>query len=84
MWPFLSWLFLNGNYHLTHHRYPKIPWNQLPAMAEGRPQRSYLRTWAHSLLPPRPIADAWPQQFIPKGPLPEVRLLDKMLPPSLS
>jgi fatty acid desaturase len=83
MWPFFSWLFLNGNYHLTHHRYPKMPWNQLPAVTEGKPQRSYLRTWAHSLLPPRPIADAWPQQFVPKGPLPEGKWSDEMLPPSL-
>jgi len=82
MWPFFSWVFLNGNYHLTHHRYPKIPWNQLPAASDGRPLRSYLLTWAHSLLPPRPIAQAWPRQFMSKGPLPEGGPPDQMLPPS--
>jgi fatty acid desaturase len=28
--PFLSWLLLNFNEHVTHHADPSIPWYQLP------------------------------------------------------
>ncbi len=71
MSPVFAFLFLNMNYHLAHHRYPRAPWNALPRLADSQPTASYLATWARSLLPPRPIACAWPQQFIAKGPLPE-------------
>ena len=71
MTPFFALLFLNMNYHLTHHRYPRAPWNALPALADRQPTASYLATWGRSLLPPRPIALAWPREFMAKGPLPE-------------
>jgi fatty acid desaturase len=71
MSPVFAFLLLNMNYHLTHHRHPRVPWNALPGLADSKPTASYLATWARSLLPPRPIACAWPRQFMAKGPLPE-------------
>jgi fatty acid desaturase len=71
MSPFFRLLFLNMNYHLTHHRHPRAPWTALPALADREPTESYFGTWWRSLLPPRPIECAWPRQFMAKGPLPE-------------
>lgn len=63
-------LYLNLNYHLTHHRAVQVPWLYLPQAAQEPPWRPYLSTWLASLRPPRPAAMAWPPRFIARGPLP--------------
>ncbi|MCB9791352.1 MAG: fatty acid desaturase [Alphaproteobacteria bacterium] len=68
--PALGWLWMHFNYHLTHHRRPKVPWLYLPQVAEQAPTQPYLRTWLTSWRPPRPYARAWPQGFIARGSLP--------------
>jgi fatty acid desaturase len=32
----LSWMFLNNNLHLVHHKLPTLPWYQLPAAMRAR------------------------------------------------
>ncbi len=70
MWPF-NWIFLHGNYHLTHHRYPREPWIKLPGLSDKKPADSYFSTWLNSLRPPLPIDRAWPETFVKSGELPE-------------
>lgn len=70
VWPIFGWPLLHFNYHLTHHRHPRQPWIYLPELAEERPWRPYMLTWARLFLPPRPYAVAWPQQLLTRGPLP--------------
>lgn len=52
LWTPLDYLWLNHNWHLTHHRHPTVPWPYLPRLAreEGNPPRgflpfAYLRMW---------------------------------------
>jgi fatty acid desaturase len=70
MWPF-NWFLLHGNYHLTHHRYPREPWIKLPDLSTKKPAHSYLAVWLDSLRPPLPIDQAWPKTFVKSGELPE-------------
>lgn len=35
---FLSWLFLNNNLHLVHHKAPSLAWYRLPALLRERKQ----------------------------------------------
>jgi fatty acid desaturase len=49
-WPVAQWLFLNYNFHLVHHRAPKVPWIYLPKLVlstDARPSfwSIYLRLW---------------------------------------
>lgn len=47
----IDWLWLNHNWHLTHHRHPTVPWIHLPRLGKAEhPQRGfllwhYLRMW---------------------------------------
>ena len=51
-WPLLDALWLNHNYHLTHHLHPTVPWIHLPRIplgAEGRRASllgAYVRMWS--------------------------------------
>jgi fatty acid desaturase len=51
IWKPLDWVWLNHNWHLTHHEHPSIPWVHLPDKAqEGETKRgflltAYLRMW---------------------------------------
>jgi fatty acid desaturase len=50
-WPLLDALWLNHNYHLTHHLNPTVPWIHLPRVsrdADGAREsllRAYVRMW---------------------------------------
>ncbi len=66
----LRLLYLNFNFHLTHHLAVWIPWNHLPAVAPEQPQRGYLRTYADLWRPPQKLEEAWPDQHQQSGPLP--------------
>jgi fatty acid desaturase len=51
IWAPIDMLWLNHNWHLTHHKHPTIPWIHLPALGRSEnPQRGflpaqYLRMW---------------------------------------
>ncbi len=53
----LSLLILNFNYHLTHHRYPKIPWNNLKNASETKSPESLWLRYVKLFRPPQPIHD---------------------------
>ncbi|MBW9265107.1 MAG: fatty acid desaturase [Candidatus Thiodiazotropha sp. (ex. Lucinisca nassula)] len=49
--PWMSWLYLNRELDLNHHRYPSVPWNHLPDLLTPGEQRihyvrQYLRLWS--------------------------------------
>lgn len=65
-WPWMSWVLLNGEHNLTHHRRPDVPWTLLPRLAspdEPRPHylAQYLRQWAG----PRPCTEPEPAPLDP-------------------
>ncbi len=66
----LRLLYLNFNYHLTHHRAPKVPWLHLPAATGEPPSQPYWRTYLRLWAPPQPVAMAHPVEHQTKGPLP--------------
>lgn len=70
LWRPLRWLYLNFNYHLTHHLAMWVPWNYLPSIASHEPRRGYLDTYVHLWQPPESLEDAWPAQHQTSGPLP--------------
>jgi fatty acid desaturase len=71
LWRPLQRLYLNFNFHLTHHRAVSVPWIYLPRVAEAPPTRGYLATYLGLWSPPRPISEAWPAEHQANGPLPE-------------
>ena len=70
LWAPVRWLYLNFNYHLTHHLAVWVPWNHLPSIAPQPPARGYLRTYVGLWQPPEPLERAWPPQYQTSGPLP--------------
>ena len=70
LWSPVRWLFLNFNYHLTHHLAVWVPWNRLPEIAAQQPKRGYLKTYVQLWRPPEMLEDAWPAQHQRSGPLP--------------
>lgn len=70
LWAPVRWLYLNFNYHLTHHLAVWVPWNHLPSIAPQQPARGYLRTYLGLWQPPEPLEQAWPPQYQMSGPLP--------------
>lgn len=72
LWGPVRWLYLNFNYHLTHHLAVWVPWNHLPTIAPQQPARGYLRTYLSLWQPPEPLERAWPPQYQASGPLPDV------------
>jgi fatty acid desaturase len=70
LWTPLRWLYLNFNYHLTHHLAAWVPWTHLPRIAAHRPARGYLRTYTRLWRPPQLLEDAWPAAYQKSGPLP--------------
>lgn len=69
LWSPVRWLYLNFNYHLTHHLAAWVPWNHLPAIAAEQPSRGYLDTYVQLWQPPELLQEAWPAQHQPSGPL---------------
>lgn len=63
---FMSWLLLNGEWDLNHHRYPNVPWNHLPAVSEpGEERVSYLKQYWIQWLGPRPCTEPPPESLRP-------------------
>ncbi len=69
LWQPMQWLYLNFNFHLQHHRYPKVAWLYMNSIGSERPIRSYLTTYLALWQPPQPVAEAWPVDFQRRGPL---------------
>ena len=70
LWSPVRWLYLNFNYHLTHHLAVWVPWNHLPGIAAQQPKRGYLNTYVQLWQPPVRLEEAWPAQLQRSGPLP--------------
>jgi fatty acid desaturase len=63
----LELLYLNFNYHLTHHRAVSVPWIHLRRATREAPTRGYLVTYLRLWGPPQPVARAWPVSFQAQG-----------------
>jgi fatty acid desaturase len=70
LWRPLQWLYLNFNYHLSHHLAVWVPWNHLPSIVAEQPTRGYLQTYGQLWQPPQAIEHAWPAAHQTSGPLP--------------
>lgn len=69
LWAPLQWLYLNFNYHLSHHRQPNVPWLYMPLVAQSAPTQGYLSTYLALWAPPQPVEQAWPVTHQIRGPL---------------
>jgi fatty acid desaturase len=69
LWRPLELLYLNFNYHLTHHRGVSVPWIHLKAATEDRPSEAYLATYLRLWRPPESVSEAWPVELQTRGPL---------------
>ncbi|MDX5298365.1 MAG: fatty acid desaturase, partial [Gammaproteobacteria bacterium] len=74
LWTPLRWLYLNFNYHLSHHRAVAVPWLYMPEVAREQPRLGYLDRYLSLWQPPQPVDQAWPVEHQARGPL---------LPPSI-
>ena len=63
-------LYLNFNYHLTHHAAAGVPWIYLPRIAAEQPAQGFLAAYFDQWRPPQPLEKAWPAHFQTSGPLP--------------
>ena len=67
LWRPLELLYLNFNYHLTHHRGVSVPWIHLRAATEDLPTEGYLATYLRLWRPPESVSEAWPVEFQARG-----------------
>ncbi|MEI6534092.1 MAG: fatty acid desaturase [Verrucomicrobiaceae bacterium] len=71
IWGPLDLLWLNHNWHLTHHQHPSVPWIHLPPTdAEGDTRRgflftTYLKMWRGPRLAPDRVANKSAGKIIP-------------------
>ncbi len=71
IWSPLDLLWLNHNWHLTHHQHPSVPWIHLPPTdAEGDTRRgflltAYLKMWRGPRLAPDRVANKSAGKIIP-------------------
>ncbi len=72
-WRPFQLLYLNFNYHLTHHVAASVPWIYLPLIAAEPPARGFLAAYLDQWRPPEPLEKAWPPLFQASGPLPPPR-----------
>ena len=75
LWRPFQLLYLNFNYHLTHHVAAGVPWIYLPRIAAEPPTRGFLAAYLDQWRPPEPLEKAWPPLFQASGPLPSPREL---------
>jgi fatty acid desaturase len=64
--PWMSWLFLHGEWDLNHHRRPDVSWYYLPRLSP--PDESRMRYWRQywrQWLGPRPCQDPEPRRPLP-------------------
>jgi len=71
LWKPLEMLYLDFNYHLTHHLAEWVPWNHIPSIAAEQPTRGYARTYFKLWQVPEKFEQAWPEQYQKSGPLPQ-------------
>jgi fatty acid desaturase len=70
IWKPLDLLWLNHNWHLTHHTHPWVPWVHLPRTeVEGNPQRgflpaAYLKMWRGPRLAPERLPNPCARKVI--------------------
>jgi fatty acid desaturase len=71
IWGPLDLLWLNHNWHLTHHQHPSVPWVHLPeTTAEGNTRRgflltAYLKMWRGPRLAPERVENKHAGRIIP-------------------
>jgi len=70
LWRPLELLYLQFNYHLTHHVAAWVPWIYLSEIAPEQPARGFLTTYIEQWRPPQPVGEAWPGEHQNSGPLP--------------
>jgi fatty acid desaturase len=62
----MSFLFLNGEWDLNHHRYPMVPWPYLPQLSTPEePRVDYLRQYWRQWLGPRLCTEPPPESLAP-------------------
>ncbi len=69
LWRPLELLYLQFNYHLTHHRAVSIPWIHMRRATAERPTEGYLAAYLRLWRPPEPVSAAWPVDFQANGAL---------------
>lgn len=69
LWRPMQWLYLNFNYHLSHHRAPNVSWLHMPEVADVQPTQGYLLTYLKLWGPPQPVEQAWPVDHQIRGAL---------------
>jgi fatty acid desaturase len=58
----MSYVLLNGQWHLNHHRRPAVSWYYLPRLSGAdEPRRSYLSQYWRQWLGPRPATEPAPE-----------------------
>ena len=71
IWKPLDLLWLNHNWHLTHHTHPSVPWVHLPQTSvdgDGKPgflPTAYLRMWRGPRLAPGRVRNSHAGKVIP-------------------
>jgi fatty acid desaturase len=53
----IRWLFLNFNYNLSHHRWPRAAWQELHARVDQRETQPLWRRYLGVFRPPQPYPD---------------------------
>lgn len=67
--PLMSLVLLRGEYNLTHHRRPNVPWLYLPRIADPRdPSLNYVYQYWRQWRGPRPTTEPAPQPMIDPRP----------------
>ncbi len=69
LWGPMQWLYLNFNFHLSHHRLPNVPWLYMPQVVRSQPTQGYWNTYLALWAPPQPVEQAWPVTHQVRGPL---------------
>lgn len=70
LWAPLQALYLNFNYHLSHHRDVRVPWIHMRNFPAEPTTRGYFATYLEIWAPPEKVANAFPVEFQNTGPLP--------------
>jgi fatty acid desaturase len=75
LWRPMEMLYLNFNYHLTHHRAVSVPWIHLRGIVAERPTRTYLRTYLELWQPPQRLVRDTPssRSVMPRSEPTEIR-----------
>ena len=62
--PIMSRILLHGEWDLTHHKYPDVPWSYLPTMPiDGRDRPGYVGLYFRMWAGPRLVDEAEPDMW---------------------